>query len=274
MTVVEQPVELPGGWWHLNLDDGAALQWHGCQCGAPTPCPPWLVAGTRTCELYPCGCDEEDLDPPGWLLEQMRAEGVTRIRRCRPYLAKKGKFVGLWNNVCRCWGRPRDDRLPESCCVWHDGNPPYAPRLPDGSLIRQNVVQRPQEPRDDVDPPSHAIQSGEGPAVSGPLSGAARRGDPVDGSGDVLPLAQRGWPIEVWSCVCPTPWDDANPSFHKPPGYHCINCHENFRNAMVAQQHRRDWRRGPCLAPSAVVDCVTGAPLLGVKDVNGFLVWG
>lgn len=213
-----------------------------------------LVAGPPV-ELYPCFCDEIDDDPPGWLVELAAREGRRRdqIPRCRPYLAKKGKYAGRWTARCDCWGRRRDERLPGHCCANHEHNPAYATTSELGIATAQQpttiyAASGLPERDDGLDPEERLIRDWE--------TGLA-------------PYVRRFTPAEL-TCPCPTPWDGIKDA--RKVGYHCCACHQHFVSWSRALAHQR-LVTVPCKDPSSQRD-IDGNSVYRSKVVGAYVVWG
>lgn len=208
---------------------------------------PWLIASKAIGEevwpdgsLYPCMCEQEDPDPPWWKIE--RAERTrTKIYLCSPYLAKKGHWAGKVTNRCGCWGRRRDDRLPEGCCAWHDDNPAYGVTTSLGIETLQRAKPRPVE---EVTLPEAPVPERTG-------------------------VYRRKFAKTECTCTCPTPWDEiTNPM---QVGYHCVSCHTHWRSWAASVVHQR--HLGPCKDPRSAKN-VDGAPIARARMDGPFLIWG
>jgi hypothetical protein len=212
-----------------------------------------LVAGPPA-ESYPCFCDEIDDDPPEWLKEAVRRDGgnARAIRRCRPYLAKKGRNAGRWTARCDCWGRRRDDDLPGGCCANHEHNPAYDVT---GALGIATVAQ---------------------PATVYAASGLPEPDDGLDAEERLIhdwaagsaPYVRRFTHAEL-HCPCATPWDGITDA--RKVGYHCSGCHQNFVNWRRAQAHQK-YVTMACKDPRTQVT-IDGVPVYRATTLGGFVVW-
>lgn len=219
-----------------------AILWDGCvQCGAPAPCPKWIVGGTLTCELYPCLCDRTKAeayelhgidDPSCWWRDRKRG--------------------GRLASRCPCWGRVRDDRLPRGCCSWHEANPAHVEIQPDfmGTPVASTQA----------DPAAEVGEAPERATTAGRTGGSSATGATAS--------YRRLWPPSEVTCDCKTPWDGSKTA----AGIHCVQCHENWKSASVMAVHQR-WVTDRCRTPRSIVDYHTGRPLLAASRVGDFLVW-
>lgn len=268
------PVLLDDGRWREDFGNGAWLEWSGCECGAPTPCPVWLGAGVRGCQPFPCRCEDIDDDPPQWKIERARRTGETAVYRCDPYISKKGYNVGQWVNRCPCWGQLRDGK-PEGCCVNHSGNPRYVEVGPDGRPLGRPSIATilPGRPAD-WQAPHERAERRPVEDVEASTAYADAIGIPLDV--EPTPYVRR-WTREELHCDCRTPWDHMitkeGKVAEKGIGYHCAACHNNFRNSAVAGMHQRDIML-PCRPPASIVDFETGARVLRMKLEGAHAVWG
>lgn len=140
----------------------------------------WIVAGALlerpvpATEAYPCLCEQPDPDPPAWKAERAQRSGDPIVYLCDPYLARKGRHVGTWQNRCPCWGMPRiDDRTgtprPGGCCVWSEHNPAYAATVMRGIDWRRRYGEQPGDrhgkgPHGTLSSPGHTDGHTDGPA--------------------------------------------------------------------------------------------------------------
>lgn len=220
-----------------------------------------LVVGPPA-EAYPCRCADFDPSPPAFIAEQYPPG---QVPNCRPWVSRKGRSFGLTVSRCPCWGRVRDERLPATCCSWHDHNPTYLP-LEDALALRETAIAAAggKAPPGDAwarKAPAEVFDDDLEPAPDEPTWAAMRPAAPLE------PYRRR-WKPEELTCGCPTPWDGQSTKL----GYHCMGCHVNWINYMTAAAHRRELR-GPCRSPESIRDCETGRQLLHARDVGGFLVW-
>jgi hypothetical protein len=212
-------------------------QWAaGCTaCGSPIKCPQWIASGTLACELYPCYCD------------QTRASAPEFVEDPQCWWRKKG--TGQLASRCPCWGRKRDDWLPEDCCSRHDANPQYL-LLPE--FMARPVATVPDGPGDPREAPERERSAG--------ASGVRATGQPT--------AYTRLWPPEETTCPCKTPWDGQKTG----GGHHCPSCHTNWVNANVALIHQPTVLH-PCRDPHSIMDIDSRRPLLYARDVRGARVW-
>jgi hypothetical protein len=216
------------------------VEWAGgcTSCGSPTPCRQWTVADVLTCQPYPCLCQSTKDSAPD------------HITNPQCWWRKKG--TGIIASRCPCWGRQRDDRLPEDCCSRHDANPAHLLVHPDA--VPDTWTGEGAEPAGSV----HVLHTrGQ--------SGAAH-GEPAD---PARAAYTRLWDPREVTCPCPTPWDGNKRAIG---GHHCVSCHTNWANTSTASVH---WRRigEPCRDPESIVDVDTGRPLFYARDVRGARVW-
>lgn len=223
----------------------------------------WIATGTALAELYPCACDEFDPDPPAWLIEAVRREGgdPKRILRCRPYLAQKGRRAGRWWSYCDCWGRRRDNGLPDHCCAWHEHNPAYAV----GSTLSIG--------------PATPTRPATGRRSPFEVSNLPEPDDGLDVEARILldmdtyrePWVRRWKPEEI-TCTCPTPWDGISDA--RKVGFHCCadGCHQNFRNWSASVAHHRELT-APCKDPRTQVN-IDGDRVYRGQVIGTFTVWG
>lgn len=210
------------------------ILWDGCvQCGAPIPCPKWIVTGTLTCELYPCLCKQTR--------QQAYEDHGIEDAAC---WWKDKKRPGRLASRCPCWGRTRDEQLPRDCCSWHDANPTY--------LVEVPAVEAATGSTDAGEAPEHTISAR---TATGSTTGTP-------------PAYTRRYTPEQVTCDCRTPWDGQKTA----GGYHCVACHTNWTNSSTATVHQRDVRH-PCRPPESIVDIDTGRRLLVARDVRGATVW-
>jgi hypothetical protein len=186
-TIVEQGID-----WQIL--------WDGCpSCGAPAPCPKWIVTDTLSCELYPCLCD------------QTKAEAYERVGIDDPACWwRDKKRPGRLASRCPCWGRARDDRLPRDCCSRHDANPTYLVEVPA------------------VEAATGSTSTGEAPEHTVARTAAGST------TGTPLAYTRRYTPEQV-TCDCRTPWDGSKVA----TGIHCVQCHQNWKSASVMAVHQR-----------------------------------
>lgn len=247
---------------------------------APLVIPPghWIAASHAAghlvaCEpgaAYPCRCEDVDPDPPQWKRERAARSGENTVLRCDPYLGKRGKWAGRWNNMCPCWGQSPEGK-PQGCCAYHPHNPRntgYALLGLDGEHVRlpgQTVEVLPGERKDrrrvvDIEgvDPEYAISLGL----------------PVDIEPE--PYVRR-WAHAELHCACRTPWDHMVDAKGKPLergiGFHASCCHTNWRNSAVAAMHKRSIT-DPCRPPESIVDVERGVPVLRARNELGFTIWG
>lgn len=218
-----------------------------------------LVVGPPA-EIYPCRCADYDTSPPAFVAEQYPPG---QVPRCRPWVSKKGRSFGLTVSRCPCWGRQRDERLPGTCCSWHEHNPTYLPAL-DALALREAAIAVAGGKTPPPEAGTHPAVMFEDDAESVPDEQAWAEMRPA---APVEPHRRR-WTAEELTCPCPTPWDGLKTKL----GYHCMGCHTNWVNYMTATPHRRTLA-GPCRPPESIRDCETGRALLHTRDVGGFLVW-
>ena len=227
----------------FQLGEGSWLEWTGCTCGAPVTCPPWIGAANHdnapSCGPYPCVC--------------------------------KPKYAGQcrWNG-CGCHGRTPLPDAPAYCCR-PDTHPLYLAPAP------QPLVVDPEDP----DAPSgaqEAVQGAEERYAADVLAVV------LDGDDPERPSHQRLWPAEATLCDCATPWDTPKANDKAKPvhqrkrqntsGYHCSQCHQNFKNAQLAEMHLKRWGvDGECRWPGEICDVDTGRPLLRETEEGGYTVW-
>lgn len=227
----------------------------------------WLVASHRegrpvtSMEVYPCRCLDIDEEPPGWKLERAQREGRRTVLRCDPWIAKKGRLVGRWDNRCPCWGRRRDDALPGHCCSRHEGNPAYATTsalgiealTPDDSggyplgRMLGNMLEADRQFSDGE--PADAPWFDDGEPASEPYV--------------------RTWSAAEITCPCRTPWDSVKDA--RQCGYHCVACHENFKNWAASRAHQKQIT-DRCKFPGRQLN-VDGRPVYRVSTVGGLTVW-
>lgn len=219
------------------------VEWAGgcTSCGSPTPCPKWLVGGIETCALYPCLC--------GQTRQQAYEDHGIEDAAC---WWRDKKRAGRLASRCPCWGRTRDDRLPQNCCSRHEANPAYVVEHLEAGI------------RGPVAPgfPTGSADASEAPARE---TSARSAGNGATGQDTGY---TRLWPPDQSTCPCPTPWDNQK----TVGGYHCPNCHANFANVATAMAHQPTVLH-PCKPPESIVDCDTGRPLLYARDVRGAIVW-
>lgn len=236
----------------------------------------WLVASAREQrpvtldEVYPCRCEDLDPDPPQWKVERAkRADG--NVYRCDPWISKKGRNVGQWDNRCPCWGQVRDGR-PDGCCAHHEGNPRYIEVGPDGRPLHATI---PPDREAGWRAPHERVER-DIEDVHPSAAYAEALGMPVDVEPD--PYVRR-WSHAELHCDCRTPWDHIVDKDGKPTergaGFHCSadGCHTNWRNAATALMHKRSVLV-PCRRPESIVDVETGASVLRARMEGGFTVWG
>jgi hypothetical protein len=275
-----------------------------------------------TTDVYPCRCDDDVTDDEFAKLPQARRdayrkEGI-RPKRCNPWQVRGavGPDGGpVWRSKCPCWGRQRDDRLPDGCCAFMDPNPAHGPRWSPMTAAASVVsitggteaavdADLIADPAPDADV-TEAAYTAAVQAAAQPLSATEtpeRAGDGVTGRprGDARFYDALGLPLEVaatpvpasWSaldvtCECRTPWGAARTwSEHESErkgrkgagsrsGYHCPQCHRNFKSYALAEGHQRAWTE-PCRDPAVLADFMTGRPLyrLSVDVDSGLTVWG
>jgi hypothetical protein len=221
-----------------------AVYFDGCACGAPVECPKWIVGGTKSCEPYPCFC------------EQTRASAPDSVAEPKCWWRKRG--TGKLASRCPCWGRKLDDTLPSDCCGRHEANPQYVNVHPDavpGPAVAQTVDDRRLGEIGQREPePRRATSMADG----------ANMGEETPS----YPMPERRWKPEEVTCVCPTPWDRQKTA----GGYHCVACHTHFVNISTAMVHQRSILQ-PCRPPQSIVDIDTKRPLMYPRTVNGHLVW-
>lgn len=238
MTVAVLPARIPPGHWVA-----ASKLEHRLVIGGPG-------------ELYPCRCADLDPDPPAFVADQYPPG---QVPRCRPWVSKKGKDFGLTLSRCPCWGRLRDERLPDTCCARHEHNPWYLGAAEVAALKHAAIVAEYARSAS----PATVFEDVELPDDDTP--GAPVR-EPY----------RRRWLADQLTCLCPTPWDHVVDKNGRPlergAGYHCVGCHTNWVNYATATAHRRALA-GPCLPPADIRDCETGRRLLYAQDVGGFEVW-
>jgi hypothetical protein len=215
----------------------------------------WLIAKTPADAPYPCACDQLDDDPPAWLVEAARRAGRSReqIPKCRPYLAQKGKRAGRWWSYCDCWGRRRDDALPEHCCAWHEHNPAYDIT---GALGIAAVAQRPV-----------SIYAASGlPEADDGLDAEERIVH--DWETGLAPYVRRFTAAQI-TCPCATPWDGITDA--RKVGYHCPACCHNFVNWGRAQAHQK-YATMVCKDPATQLN-IDGVPVYRAARLGGHIVW-
>jgi hypothetical protein len=225
----------------------------GCTaCGSSTKCPKWIVTGTLSCEPYPCLCKQTR--------QQAYEEHGIEDASC---WWRDKKRAGRLASRCPCWGRVRDDSLPQDCCSRHEANPQYVTPDPATTSLGDNRLLGGAGEDEPADTPPNAERPGEAPHHTG--TGVSRQRTPAD------PMASytRLWPPSEVTCGCPTPWDGQK----IPGGVHCSQCHCNWKNVSVMVTHQRRVV-DTCRLPDSIVDCDTGRPLLFAQRVGGFLVWG
>ena len=241
-------------------------------------CGTWLAAGTPSCQPYPCQCEKIDDDPPQWKVERARRTGDLTVFACDPYISKKGYNVGRWTNRCACWGQRRE-RRPEGCCAHHEGNPRYLPVGPDGRPLAAPVLAGMLH--ETIPPDREAGWQAPHERVERSVRDVAPTTAYADALGipvDVEPAPYvRRWSAQELHCACPTPWDHLVTKEGKPAekgiGYHCCNCHCNFRNVAVASAHQRN-ATDDCRPPETIQDTETGRPVLRPRAEGQFVIWG
>lgn len=193
-------------------------------------CTLWFGIGTRTCVPYPCQCAKTKANRPEWARE-----------RCWWIQKTTGRTVSR----CPCWGQSRDGGRPGSCCAHHSANPRYAPPPPPVTL-------------DDLDL-APLVEWERPPPVDAALY------DWSDPEEEFRPY-ERLWTREESTCPCVTPFDQDK----RVTGWHCTDCHTDFKSYSVGEQHRKRWTE-PCRPPEEIRDVDTGDPLM-YQDGSG--VWG
>lgn len=239
------------------VEQGADWQilWDGCPyCGSPTKCPKWIVTGTLSCQPYPCLCKQT----------RQQAYEDHGIEDASCWWRDK-KRAGKLASRCPCWGRMRDDSLPQDCCSRHDANPQYV--IPDPARSPMGITET-QGEAGEGEPAvptqadgRHAV--GEAPAHT--ATSEAIGGPEAAGS---TAAYTRLWPASESTCTCKTPWDGQK----TVGGYHCVGCCRNFVNVATAMCHQPTMLH-PCLDPASIVDVDTRRPLLYARDVRGATVW-
>jgi hypothetical protein len=235
--------------------------------GYVQPGAPWLVASNkegRPISLdgpYPCRCEDVDYDLPQWKRERALRSGRKIVYVCDPYLHKT---TSTWRNRCMCWGRVRDDHLPDGCCANHEHSPRYSVRI-DGVLLDPTVEPPPVE---------GAVAPAEVVDVELPPEDPAEELGQrfADETGDFavirMPYVPH-WSAAERTCECTTPWDGVKKGY----GYHCVACHVNWTNVGVAGLHQRSIL-DPCKPPVSIVDCELGTPILRMRTEGRHVVWG
>ena len=220
------------------------ILWDGCvQCGAPTQCRQWIVASASagrpvlSCELYPCFCLAIRADAPDWVEE--------------PSCWWRSKKTGRLESRCPCWGRTRDDTLPDDCCSRHEANPWY---------ITEHLEAG-------IRGPAVATEAGSTTGKA-PANTAARTATATTTGQRPAYTHVRRWTHEELHCDCKTPWDGQKVA----AGIHCSQCHTHWVNMATAMIHQR-LVTDPCRDPRSIVDVDTGRPLLYARDVRGARVW-
>jgi hypothetical protein len=236
----------------------------------------WLVTGAALDELYPCRCDLEDPDPALWKVERARRSHDPRIYLCDPY-QKKGSAE--WRNRCFCWGRLRDDRLPEGCCAYSAHSPRYSVTV-EGVRLASDETPGPEESAPGRAPQVHAEVEPGDDQMSVSQDGGLEIGQVyADETGDHvvirMPYIPR-WTAAERTCECKTPWDAEK----RVSGWHCTGCCTNWRNLGVGMGHLRRLPGGrtQCRDPRDMVDVgpgpTTGAPVVRMRMEGMHVVWG
>jgi hypothetical protein len=207
----------------------------------PCDCPKWIVAGVKTCEPYPCYCEQTRANAPDFVIEP----------QC--WWRKRG--TGRLASRCPCWGRKTHPGLPVDCCGRHEANPQYV--VPDltGTWMADvadlsEIGLRELAPRD------------------APTTSSASANTEQDAGPQAYPMPERRWRPDEITCPCETPWDKQK----TPGGYHCVGCHTNWVNVATAMPHQRSILH-PCRPPQSFVDVDTGRRMLYARNVKGFEVW-
>jgi hypothetical protein len=225
----------------------------GCtSCGSPAKCPKWIVTGTLSCQPYPCLC------------KQTRAQAYEDhgIEDAACWWRDK-KRAGQLASRCPCWGRVRDDSLPQDCCSRHEANPQYV--IPDPVSFAPGVATKLDEAGEGE--PAASVSEGLTDHSEAPARNrtAGATGERAAGS---TASYTRLWPASESTCGCPTPWDGEKTA----KGHHCCGCHTNWDSPATASVHQRDIRHR-CANPLSIVDVDTRRPLLYARDVRGARVW-
>jgi hypothetical protein len=211
----------------------------------PCECPKWIVAGVKTCEPYPCYCEQTRANAPDFVIEP----------QC--WWRKRG--TGRLASRCPCWGRKTHPGLPPDCCGRHEANPQYLSLPPDA------VPDPAAGPLVDDTPLSEIGLREPVPAALQTVDGANKDGQTGP---QAYPMPERRWQPDEITCPCETPWDKQK----VPGGMHCCQCHQNWKNMSVMSTHQRRVI-DPCRSPQSIVDVDTGKPMMRARLVNGFLVW-
>jgi hypothetical protein len=247
---------------------------------------------------YPCLCEVADPDPPGWKLQRAVTTGENIVYLCDPYLSKRGRHIGQWLNRCACWGSPRIDEhtgeaRPDGCCAWSVHNPAYAPTTGRGIDWRKD--HEPGGPADHKERSQPIVEASTGPPDrergDHPHRQSSDGPEDIDewdytldpgpddhripgrpswrtSAGPVAPYVRRWLPQEL-TCRSATPWDSIKDA--RQVGYHCTDCHRNFKNQRAAVAHQK-LITDRCKDPGRQLN-VDGRLVYRAVTLGSFTVW-